>query len=371
MISRAFTCCLWLFGPALLASLLPFSPSAFAAPSAAVEGPAPAPASSPTISAFPDLWHNGKGGTIIERLEASVNSTLVLLSDVRKFRETLKLRAQLDPLFAGTTVSSKGAAASDSDIVEFLIDDKLISQQFPVNDAEVEQEINSIQANNHIDRGALKSTLKEQGFSFDDYFELIRSSTSKRNLIDREIRTKVSITDDDVKNYFYNHVAKSTSAPRAYHVKMIVISPSNYKSVSAAKEVADRALKDLKKGSDTFEEVAKRVSDDPSSQTGGDLGNLNEDQMNPLIRDKLKTLKIGEISDVLGDSSRGFFIIKLVDVVSTESDRYLSMKEEIRNQLAAVEYQHQINLWQERQRQTAFIHRAGETSIPGLSPAGK
>src|SRR5690348_3734709 len=84
--------------------------------------------------------------TLVERLEASVNSSIILLSDVAKFRSLLKLRSQLDPLFAGTTIAAKGDGASDSEIVEFLIDEKLITQQFAVNDQEIEQEINSIQA---------------------------------------------------------------------------------------------------------------------------------------------------------------------------------------------------------------------------------
>src|SRR3954470_7538215 len=89
--------------------------------------------------------------TVLDRLEASVNASIILLSDVRRFRETLKLRAQLDPLFAGTTIASKGAASTDREIVDFLVNEKLISSQFPATDGEVEQEINSIQANNHID----------------------------------------------------------------------------------------------------------------------------------------------------------------------------------------------------------------------------
>src|SRR5687768_11456306 len=93
---------------------------------------------------------------VLDRLEASVNSSLVLLSDLRKFRQVVALRAQLDPLFSGTPLASQGPKASDADIREFLIDERLILQQFPVTDAEVEQEINSIQANNKIDRDTLR-----------------------------------------------------------------------------------------------------------------------------------------------------------------------------------------------------------------------
>ena len=308
---------------------------------------------------------------VADRLEASVNSSIILLSDLRRFRDVLKLRAQLDPLFAGTPVAAKGTAATDLEIVEFLINERLISQQFQIPDTEVEQEINSIQSNNHIDRTALKSALKEQGFSFDDYFDLIRASVSKRNLIDRDIRTKVTISDDDIKNYFYNHYSRNSAIPIAYHMQLISVSTKSFKSSAAAREAAERALQALKAG-EAFDEVAKRASDHPTASTGGDLGTLTDDQMAPAIREQVKGLKIGQVSPVFGTAKAGgFYIIKLVDVKSSYSDRYEKAKDEIRNQLYAGEYQHQIQLWIERQRQSAFIHRAGEQAVAGIPPIKK
>jgi peptidyl-prolyl cis-trans isomerase SurA len=317
----------------------------------------------------------GKRHTL-DRLEASVNSSIILQSDIRKFREIMKLRAQLDPLFAGTSVAAKGPQASDADIVEFLINERLITQQYPKTDAEVEQEINSIQANNRLSRTDLKEALSREGFKFTDYFELIRDSSSKRDLIDRDIRTKVSISDDDVKNYFYNNMAKGTNIARSYHIQIISVSLQSYKNAASANKVAQDALKSINSG-ESFEEVAKRVSDDPSASSGGDLGTFTEDQISPLIRAEVKKLQIGKVSGIFGGptssgtgksakSSGRYYILKLVDIKSSESDRYDKVKEEIRNQLAASEYQHQISLWLERQRQSAFIHRAGEPSVKSL-----
>jgi len=304
--------------------------------------------------------------TVIDRLEASVNSDIILLSDIQKFRKVFKLRSQLDPLFAGTSLSGKGPTAPEQEVAEFLIDERLIAQNFPVSDSEVEQEISNIQTNNHLDRVGLKSALKEQGFAFEEYFELIRTSASKRNLIDREIRTKVTISDDDIRNYFYNHYTRQSSTPLTYHLGIIAVSLRTYKNATAARDAAARALESIK-GGDTFEEVAKRVSDDASAQTDGDMGELSSDQMSPLIRDEAKKLKAGQISAVFGGQQAGaYYIIKLIDVKSADSDRLSKMKEEIRSQLASTEYQHQISLWLERQRQKAFIHHAGDPSIAGL-----
>ncbi|MEK7690649.1 MAG: peptidylprolyl isomerase, partial [Bdellovibrionota bacterium] len=234
-----------------------------------------------------------------ERIEAFVNSRLIFTSDVRLFRKTIDLRTQLDPLFTGTPVAQAGKSASHSDVVDFLIDETVIAQQFPVTDAEVEQVINEIQATNHLDRPGLKAALKEQGYVFDDYFELIRSSTAKRNLIDRDIRIKVVVSEDDIKNHFFNRLGRASAGSANYQLRLITVTPLNFKTPAAALDTANRALKQIRSG-EAFEDVAKRVSDDAVAAAGGDLGAVTEDHLSGPIREQLKKLKIGEVSDLFG-----------------------------------------------------------------------
>jgi peptidyl-prolyl cis-trans isomerase SurA len=298
--------------------------------------------------------------TSLDRLEASVNSSLILSSDIKKFRKTSKLRLQLDPLFAGTSLAEKGDKASDAEITDFLISERVITQEYPVNDTEVEQEINSIQANNRLDRAALKNALATQGFSFEDYFELIKVSISKKYLIERDIKTKVSVTDDDIKNQFYNHYSPGAKTGSTVHLQVIRISPSNFKTFAAAKDVIDQAHKSIRSG-EAFEEVARRVSDDESAQAGGDLGFLPEETLSAGFRKQIKKLKLGQVSTVFGDKDSGLYIIKVKDLKTNDSEKLDKVKEELRAQIITKEYQHQIALWIDRHRQSAFIHKAKVT----------
>ena len=186
------------------------------------------------------------------------------------------------------------------------------------------------------------------------------------NLIDREIRTKVSISDDDVRNYFYNHYAKGATTPSAYRFRIITANPANFKRPRDAHDVMERAHAALK-GGESFDDVAKRSSDDASAGQGGDMGMMTEGQMSPMIRGELKKLKIGEISPVLGTDKTQYFILKLIDVQSDQDAEEKRMAAEIRSSLAATEYQRQIALWLERQRQMSFIHRAGDPTVAGLN----
>ena len=238
--------------------------------------------------------------------------------------------------------------------------------QFPVEDAEVEQNITSIQNNNHITRDGLKQALAEQGFSFEDYKELIRTAASLRNLVDREIRPRVAISDDDVKNYYYNHFSKDSAAPRAFHIQLIGVSSKHYKTPKAAREVISHALASINKG-ESFEEVAKTTSDLSSRNFGGDLGVLSENELYPFIRDAVKNLEVGAVTHIIEAGAPAvYYLVKLVEVKSTLGEEFEKAKEEIRTRLANTEYQRQLVLWEERQRDTSSIHKAGEPTLKSL-----
>jgi len=307
------------------------------------------------LFAFIGLTESGHAA-VIERLEAAVNNQPVLKSDLSRFRKTIPLRSQLDPLFNGTALALEGVKASDSSILEFLIDEKIIIQQFPMTDADVEAEINSIQANNRITREQLKQAIAAQGFSFDDYFTLIRIGAAKRNLIDREIRTKVTVSDDDIRNFYFNTYAKGKPTANAYQVEIIT---------QKDRSKIESAYRELKNGA-SFAEIAKKYSDDESAATGGELGILTEEQMNKGIRSELKKLKVGETSAILGNAKTRFFFLRLAGIRPAEDARLKQVTEQIRAQLASGEYQRQLQLWLERQRQVAFIRRAGDPPIAGL-----
>ena len=287
---------------------------------------------------------------VLEKLEASVNNQLILHSDIKKFRDTSVLRMQLDPIFAGTPLAKAGKSASEKEIREFLVQEKLITQAFPMTDAEVEQEVNSIQASNKISREQLRTALAGQGFQFVDYFELIRIGAAKRNLLDREIRTKVSLSEDDLKNYYVAKYAKEKNTEKETFFQVQLISNRNRKAVIQAQS-------EIKAGTD-FSEVAKKYSTDPSASAGGDLGTLNSAQMNGSLKKEIQKLRSGEVSPLIEVKNSAFMIVKLVGMTTSNDAHFKRVEPEIRAELANVEFQKQLEIWTTRQKQLSFVHEA-------------
>lgn len=289
----------------------------------------------------------------VDKIAAIVNNDVVLNSDVDRFERTVSLRRELDPLF-GFSEGVSGGKPSRQQVLEFLVQEKLIGQQFKVTDTEVEQEIQSVQRNNRLTREDLIGFLRSKGFEYDEYFELMRVGLQKRALLDREIRSRVNISDEDVRNYFYNLAMKNASIPLEYSIQMIVVGFRSYKTTTAAQQAAQEALRSIRQG-ESFAEVAKRASDDPSGPAGGELGYLPGEQIAEPLRGAVRKLQIGNVSDLI-KTPAGFLIVKLVDARSTESRKFTEMKEGIREQLAKEEYKKQLFLWAERARNNAYVH---------------
>ena len=100
---------------------------------------------------------------------------------------------------------------------------------------------------------------------------------------------------------------------------------------AAARAKAEELLQRVKNG-ESFEQLAKKYSDDPgSSGNGGDLGFFGRNIMDKAFEDATFALaKVGDVSDVV-ESSFGFHIIKLTGI---QPGRVKSF-EEVRDQLAA------------------------------------
>lgn len=291
-------------------------------------------------------------GSTVDKIVAIVNNELILLSDMTRFQSTLSLRKEIDPLY-GLSESSSQLATDRKALLQYLIEERLAAQAFKISDSEVEQEIKNVMKTNNLDQTQLEAFLKTKGFDYDDYSEVMRVGLQKRNLLDREIRVRVNISDDDVKNYYYNMALKDSANSLEYSLQMIIIQTKSFKSKKLAQDTAQAALQSIRQG-EPFSDVAKRYQDGGSATVNEDSGYIAGDQLTPSIRNAIKGLRIGAVSDIIA-VNEALYIIRLIDARSMESKKFEEDKEKIRETLAKVEYKRQLGIWGERARSSAFI----------------
>jgi peptidyl-prolyl cis-trans isomerase C len=105
----------------------------------------------------------------------------------------------------------------------------------------------------------------------------------------------------EIRAYYDAHAAEFTRPER---VRLRQILAENKKS-------ADEALGQLKRGTE-FEEVAQRLSRDPSAASGGDQGELAQAELPPSFAAIIFALKPGEVSRPVA-ADYGFHIFQVVE----------------------------------------------------------
>ncbi|WP_437310529.1 peptidylprolyl isomerase [Sorangium sp. So ce388] len=89
---------------------------------------------------------------------------------------------------------------------------------------------------------------------------------------------------------------------------------------AAAKARIEQAVQRLKKG-ESFADVARSASDDPSAARGGELGCVTKGRLSKPVEDKLFEMKAGDVSDLI-ETEEGFHVIKLEQIAKdAEAER--------------------------------------------------
>src|SRR5438105_5424454 len=167
--------------------------------------------------------------------------------------------------------------------------------------------------------------LKERGVTVNDLKNTVRRELSIQKLINREVVSKVVISDQDISDFYNANRPQFNVAEPQYRIAQIVVTPRkepqirNRKNDDATNEAeAQRKVKmlvdRLNSGAD-YPQLANDYSEDMNSAaTGGDLGYVPESALNqsdPALKKMVVGMKPGQVSPVLSLKDR-YVILKLV-----------------------------------------------------------
>jgi peptidyl-prolyl cis-trans isomerase SurA len=256
-----------------------------------------------------------------EGVWALVNGKEITRADVDKY-----YRSQLNP--DAREPSQDEALSLKLNILDELVNNQILLQRanklgLLATDGEVEDKFTEFKSPYTEDE--LQRQLKVRAYTVEDLKADLRQQLSIQKLINREVLSKIAITDQDLQDFYNQNRAQFNVAEPQYRLAQIVVTPRkdpqirNRKNDDATTDAEARrkaaALEaQINTGSD-FATLAMDYSEDPaSSGSGGDLGYVPESslsQSDPALKKAVLALKPGEVSGVivLRDSYR---ILKLV-----------------------------------------------------------
>jgi len=180
-----------------------------------------------------------------------------------------------------------------------------------VDDVQLDQALGRIAANNKMDAQQFRQALEKDGIEYSKFREEIRSEMLMVRLREREVDSKLVISDGEIDNYLANQPAGvSKEEYQLAHILLRAPESASPEQLQKLRLRGEQALKRARAG-ENFAQLTAAFSDAPDALKGGDLGWRPLDRLPSLYADTAQHLPEGGISDLLR-SSAGFHIVKLV-----------------------------------------------------------
>ncbi len=180
-----------------------------------------------------------------------------------------------------------------------------------VENTELDRLVERVAANNKLSLAAFRERLKKEKMSEARFREDIRREVILDRLREREVDSKISVSDSEVENYLKSAINADLTEYRIAHVLIPVSGSSSQAQVEAAAHRIEEASKKLQAGV-PFSQVAATYSAARDGLSGGELGWRAASRVPPEWGPVLAQLSKGEYSQIIR-SPAGFHIVKLLD----------------------------------------------------------
>jgi peptidyl-prolyl cis-trans isomerase SurA len=266
--------------------------------------PGPAPAPRPNTASVS-----------LDRVVAVVNNEAVTQFDVNEQKRVVLSQMR------DSKVQPPAADALEKQVLERIVTERAMLQfakesGIRVDDQTVERTILRIAQENKLSPDEFRKVLEREKIPYAKYREDIRREVTIQRIREREVDSRVSVSDAELDAYLAT-IAAQAGGETEYlisHVLVSVPEQASPEQINARKKRAEDALAQINSGKE-FKEVAAAFSDAPDGIKGGDLGWRTPARLPVVFVEAAKDMKKGEISPVLR-SPGGFHVVKLVDLRS-------------------------------------------------------
>jgi peptidyl-prolyl cis-trans isomerase SurA len=199
------------------------------------------------------LSPNAMQAKVVEQLIAVIDGEPYTLSNVGLFAKNKLGRAF--PTGELTQINAPDRDALEQFITEKLLDAEIKEAGIKITDEDVDQYIAQIKAKNRLSDEDLKTALGREGQTLATYRAAVKSELERNEIINRQVRNKVSITNEDVERYYKLNSKNYRSDERARFRHILLSLPESASADQVQAQSAKAA--DLYKRTAAGEDFAK------------------------------------------------------------------------------------------------------------------
>jgi peptidyl-prolyl cis-trans isomerase SurA len=247
---------------------------------------------------------------VVEQLIAVIDGEPYTLSNLDKFSKSKGGRS-----FPASDL--KAIDQADREVLEQFLTEKLLEAEVReagiiVSDDEVNRYIEQVKKNNRLSDEDLIAALKRENQTLESYKVSVKAEIEKSQLIDRQVRRKVTISDEDVERYYKLNTSKFRTNDRAHirHILLPLDENPKPEQVQQAMAKGKELRQQIAAGAD-FATIAREYSQGAGHADGGDIGWVNRGTLISGIEEvAFQKLAVGQVSEPFR-TSMGVHIVKL------------------------------------------------------------
>ncbi len=233
----------------------------------------------------------------VNKVAAVVNGEMITLHELRMHMAAEMARRRMDP--KDPKLESLRREVLDSLINDILLRQEAKRYKVSVSDAEAKEEVNRAIARTGKTAAQFEAELRAQGASMAMYTQRLQNNLLRSRMANYMVDRKVFVTPEEVADYYAKHPDKFQGEKSADF--SVIMLPENLNALDIYKQ--------LKAGTISFEDAARKYSADRNAQDGGRIRGVPYDRLPPEMQKLLASLQNGGLSQLLRTKG-GFYLFR-------------------------------------------------------------
>ena len=281
---------------------------------------------------------------LLDRIAVVVDEDVIMLSEVEERLAAVKAQ-----------ITADDEAPPEDELTEQVIERLIIEHLqvrmadragMRVSDAELNDTIQRIAAQNNLSLPQFQQAIEQDGMSYVAMREQVRREVTISQVQQGVMSNRIEISEQEMKNFLASELGEAIVADeyQLAHILLTIPEDANTKEISAVRTQALDLIARVANG-ESFQALAIEHSAGQNASKGGDLGWRKPAQLPTIFADVAPEMNVGETKGPIKSGS-GFHVITLIDkrgaktqgqVAQTRARHVLVKPSEIRSDAEARE----------------------------------
>ena len=240
-------------------------------------------------------------------IAAVVNDDAVTFSDIRNRMRLYMMNLPPNP-------PPEALKKIEGQTLDKLIDEQLQLQEakrlgIAAEESQVEAGIAQLANNNKVDAAQFEEKLAASGIKMSTLKAKIRAEIAWGMVVRRKLRPQINVSETEIDNEM-GRLARGKGKAE-YQLAEILLPVTSAETESLTRQDAGKIIDQLAAGA-SFSQLARQFSKAPGASQGGDLGWVQEGQLDPVLDQAIARLEPGQVSPPL-KTEKGYHIMFVRD----------------------------------------------------------